>query len=92
MATNFYGSALEKITGELGNDLVEEFIKKDALARKNFEIGVKMDIDIYNINKMTIPQLKDFLSSHGLKKGGTKPILITRVKKLRLDYRVEEVD
>ena len=74
-------SAMERIAFELGNDLVQEFLKQDILATKKYEIGLKLDIDTLEINKMKVPELKAFLSSHGLKKGGSKPSLIARVDK-----------
>ena len=74
-------SAVERIAFELGNDLVQEFLKQDTLATKKYEIGLKLDINIHEINRMKIPELKDFLSSQGLIKGGSKPTLIARVDK-----------
>ena len=77
---NFYESAIERITGNIGNDLVQEYLKKDDFEKKKEDIGAKLDIDVNNISKMKIPDLKAFLSSHGLRKGGSKPSLITRVQ------------
>merc|ERR1712204_14819 len=47
----------------------------------DLKIGTKMaDIDIENVDKLKVAELRALLSSHELDTKGTKPILVARLK------------
>ena len=53
--------------------------RKDDFVSKKFDEKIKMDIEIDNVDKLKVTELRALLSSHELDTKGTKPILVARL-------------